>query len=142
MKSRSRFPSEKLLTAVEGPRLQELFSPDDPERLEELGPDGILTALPAGEREVPDAGVIAPRQPCHEERVLVVRMRTNDQDAPRGSELQDLVENPGGGHAWNRTHLGGRADGRRNQKQKDTEGAQRKECQPTCPWSRSKCLHG
>src|SRR5262245_18024285 len=51
---------EKLLGAVVSPRLQQLFGPDHPERIEQLGADDVLSSYAAGEREIGDLRMVSP----------------------------------------------------------------------------------
>ena len=116
-------PAEELLTAVQSPRLQQLLRANDSQGLEELGPDGILPAFPTREGKVPHAGVIAAGEPGHEQRVLVIRVRADDQHARRGLEAQDPVKDPGGAQAGDRANLGRRQARGNEEQEEDSRGA-------------------
>ena len=59
-------PPEKLPPAIEAPRLQQLFRPNDAERVEKLGANEVLTTLAASERQERHPRVIATCKACKE----------------------------------------------------------------------------
>src|SRR5678816_1339552 len=73
--------SEKLATVIDPPCGEQFLRANDAELIAQLGPDQILAAITAGEREV--SGVVKrPIRPIsNQARVLVVRMRRDIKDA-------------------------------------------------------------
>ena len=84
---------EELFAAVEPPRLQQFLRSNDAQRLEQLGPDDVLAAFAAVQREIRDPCMIATRRAREESRVLVIGMRSGVQRACRGLEpLQQVAQ--------------------------------------------------
>ena len=115
--------AEELLRAVEPPRLQQLLGADDAERVEQLGPDDVLSALAAVERDVGDARVIAARRARNERRILVVWMRARVEHA--GRRLQALLDlrEARRAHVVDRTHLSAGGEHERRQHEGDKQNA-------------------
>ena len=87
---------EELFAAIETPCLQQLFGPNDAKSVEQLGADDVLTAFPSVERQICDPGVVAPRRPCDERRVFVVRVCSRVEGASgRRQPLEELGEATG-----------------------------------------------
>ena len=74
---------EKLFAAVETSGLQQFFGADDAKRVEQLGPDDVLAAFTARQRQIRDSRVIAACRPCDERRVLIVWMCAGVENAGR-----------------------------------------------------------
>ncbi len=70
---------EVLRRPVDAPGCEQLLGADDAQRFAELVADEILPAVPAREREIRDVGVMALPEPRDEPRVLIVRMRRDDE---------------------------------------------------------------
>ncbi len=77
--------SEILVRAIESPRREQLLGADDAERLSEIVADEILAAVAARQREIRHVGVFTLREPGDEPRVLVVRVRSDHENAHRHS---------------------------------------------------------
>ena len=75
--------SEKLATVIDPPCGEQFLRANDAKLIAQLGPDQILAAITAGEREI--SGVVKrPIRPIsNQARVLVVRMRRDIKDAAK-----------------------------------------------------------
>ncbi len=92
------------MPTVEPARGEQLLRPDRAEALAELVADQVLPAVAAREREVGHVHLTPAREPREQLRVLVVRMRTDDEHAAGdGEPAHQLVQCgraaflPGGG---------------------------------------------
>ncbi len=70
---------EELLGAVDSAGGQQLLRPDQPQAHTELGTDQVLAALTPCQREIGRLGAGSTLQHGEQLRILVVRVRTDDQ---------------------------------------------------------------
>ena len=90
--------AEELLGAVEAPRLQQLLGADHAKRVEQLGPDDVLAALAAIERQVRDPRMIAARGPRNERRILIVGVGAGVEHACGRLQALEHLREAGGAH--------------------------------------------
>ena len=119
-------PREELAGAIDPPRGQQLFGAQHAEAVAELGADEVLPALAPIEREIGGVRAFAPRQEGDQLRVLVVRVRADDQDALGVPETpQRVVECHHAARGWRRelrTARDSQDDRCQERKQDSTQG--------------------
>jgi hypothetical protein len=106
--------------AIEPARCEQFLCARDAEFLVEFGPDFVLPAVAAREREVGGAVSAAAREIGNELRVFVVRMSADVQHRGDGAEAPQILQDGGDRFGWNgRTvhRLRGACDRRGTQRQ-------------------------
>jgi hypothetical protein len=79
---------EILKRAIHAPGGNELFGAHGPQPFAELVADEILSTVAAGEREIRRPHMPAAREPRNQERILIVRMRADDEHTRVDAEAQ------------------------------------------------------
>src|SRR5262249_1905346 len=82
---------EELLRAVQSPRREQLFGPDDTERFVYLGAYDVLTAVASRKRQISGARLPASRQVRKQPAVFVVRMCAGVKDTRNDAELPNRL---------------------------------------------------
>jgi hypothetical protein len=81
--------------AVVLPRARELVGADEPQRIEQLWPDGVVAGLATIEREQPHPRAPPPARHRQQPALLVVWMRGGVKQAGRRLQLEDLLPRTG-----------------------------------------------
>jgi hypothetical protein len=93
-------PGEELSCSVQAPGRQQLLGPQQPERLAQFGPDGVLSAFAPIERQIGGLGALTSDQHGEQLGVLVVGVRPDDEYALVVAQQTTLVlqcNDPAGG---------------------------------------------
>ena len=86
-------PREELLAAVNPPRRQQFLGADHPQFVADFRSEHILPAVAARQREIGGTAIAAARQEGEQARILVVRMRRDQEHASHLPKTPQFLEN-------------------------------------------------